>query len=366
MLVCSLGNACKAAGVELYLLRRERQTGEHKNVLRAQVLHLDPPRYFRGERRLRRLLGLGDKSALMSVARKHHISVLLPLRSLTFRTTDVRAIGWIPDFQHVYLPEFFSEEERRSRDRGFRLLAQRCALILLSSQTALEHYRVFVPEYAHKGRLAPFPSIFAFELSRGDVIATQHKFNLPAKFALVPNQFWRHKNHQVVVDALARLRQRGICPRMVMTGLLNDYRDPNGDTVSQILQAIAAAGLADQITILGMVPDADLVNLMRSAAVVIQPSRFEGWSTVVQDSKALGRPLICSDLPVHREQAPESLGFFPCDEPGALADLLAATWPSLAPGPDVQSEERGLAAEREFARWHGQHLFEICQEALSI
>jgi glycosyltransferase involved in cell wall biosynthesis len=150
-----------------------------------------------------------------------------------------------------------------------------------------------------------------------------------------------------------------------MTGLLSDYRDPNNDTISHLLQVIASAGLADQITILGMVPDADLVNLMRTAAVVIQPSRFEGWSTVVQDSKALGRPLICSDIPVHREQAPESLGFFPCDGAAALADLLAATWPGLEPGPDPQTEERSLAAEREFARRHGQSLLRICQEASS-
>jgi glycosyltransferase involved in cell wall biosynthesis len=363
MLVHSLGNACHAAGVKLYVLSGQHPVDQQSDDLRAQLIRLEDPPSFRGERRLRRLLGLADRSALVTAARKHHISVLLPLRSIAFRTSDVRTIGWIPDFQHVYLPEFFSEAERRSRDRSFRLLAERSALVMLSSQTALDHFAGFAPEHAHKGRLVPFPSLFAFELSPTDVLATQRKFNLPAKFALVANQFWRHKNHQVVIEALLQLRRRGICPRVVMTGLLSDYRDPNNDTISHILQAIASAGLADEITILGMVPDTDLVNLMRTAAVVIQPSRFEGWSTVVQDSKALGRPLICSDIPVHREQAPEALGFFPCDGASALADLLAATWPSLEPGPDPQTEQRSLAAEREFARRHGQSLLRICQEA---
>jgi glycosyltransferase involved in cell wall biosynthesis len=366
MLVRSLGDACQAAGVELYVLRGQHQIGEQNDHLPAQLVRLAEPASFRGERRLRRLLGLADRSALVCAARKHRISVLLPLHRIAFRTSDVRTIGWIPDFQHVHLPEFFSEAERRSRDRSFRLLAERCALIMLSSRTALEHFAVFVPEHAHKARLAPFPSIFAFELSPTDVFATQRKFNLPAKFALVANQFWRHKNHQVVIEALLKLRGHGICPPVVMTGLLSDYRDPNNDTISHILQAIASARLADQITILGMVHDADLVNLMRTAALVIQPSRFEGWSTVVQDCKALGRPLICSDIPVHREQAPESLGFFPCDGAAALADLLAAIWPSLEPGPDAQTEERSLAAEREFARRHGESLLNICQEASSI
>jgi hypothetical protein len=104
---------------------------------------------------------------------------------------------------------------------------------------------------------------------------------------------------------------------------------------------------------------------MRTAAVIIQPSRFEGWSTVVQDAKALGRPLLCSDIPVHHEQAPTALGFFAWDDAETLADLLAASWTSLEPGPRPDIEERTLAEEREFAQSFGQELLKICEEASS-
>ena len=107
----------------------------------------------------------------------------------------------------------------------------------------------------------------------------------------------------------------------------------------------------------------DLASLMRTAAVVIQPSRFEGWSSVVQDCKALGRPLLCSDIPVHREQAKDALGFFPCDSATLLAEILAENWPALEPGPDPVVEARALTAEREFARAHGQRLLSLCREA---
>jgi len=85
----------------------------------------------------------------------------------------------------------------------------------------------------------------------------------------------------------------------------------------------------------------------------------------VQDCKALGRPLICSDIAVHREQAPQALGFFPCDRADILADLLAANWASLGPGPNRAMEKQALAAEHEFARLHGQSLLRICEEANS-
>jgi len=41
---------------------------------------------------------------------------------------------------------------------------------------------------------------------------------------------------------------------------------------------------------------------MKNAQAVIQPSFFEGWSTVVEDAKSLNQHIIVSDLEVHKEQ----------------------------------------------------------------
>src|SRR5205823_4633598 len=143
---------------------------------------------------------------------------------------------------------------------------------------------------------------------------------------------WRHKNHEVVIEAIRQLHSRGIQIHLVLTGLPIDYRDRNNETTTRILQAIACSGLNRYVTVLGMVDDFDFGNLLRAAAVVIQPSMFEGWSTAIQDCKALGRPLICSDIPVHREQAREALGFFRRDSPDELAELLAENWAKLDTG----------------------------------
>lgn len=363
MLCHSLGNACHDQGIDVYLLR-EKWAGAAS--LPARIESLDPPHYWYGERFLRRVLFLRERSVLLESALKHGLSVVLPLRRVGFKSANVKAIGWIPDFQHVLLPEFFSEKSCRYRNTAFRLLAERCNLLMLSSHNALEHFADFAPDYADKGRVASFPSLYAYELPAGGAELARRKFNLPEKFALVANQFWRHKNHEVVIDAIGLLRRKGIIIHVVMTGMPVDSRDPTNETLSRILQQIASAGLNEQIRILGMLRFDDLANLMRTAAVVIQPSRFEGWSSVVQDGKALGRPIICSDIPVHREQAPDALGFFPCDSAALLAELLAANWQQLEPGPDPVVEASALTAEREFARVHGQRLLSICREADSL
>lgn len=367
MLTHSLGNACKAAGVELFLFSQDQNLDVDCYGLPAQqVISLAPPSYIPGEYPIRQILGWPKKSNLLSTAREHQISLLLPLSHVPLKLTSVQTIGWIPDFQHVYLPEYISDAECRRRDISFRELAKRATLVMLSSQNALEHYSDFIPEYAHKARLAPFPSSLAFNLPSGDVHSSRRKFNLPEKFALVANQFWRHKNHLVVVEAISLLRRNGIRIPVVMTGLTVDPREPDNKTFTRLLQLIATEGLCGQVIILGKIPFPDLVSLMRAATLVIQPSRFEGWSTVVQDVKALGRPLLCSDIPVHREQAPEALGFFPCDSESMLADLIASCWESLEPGPNLVLERQALTAEREFAQRHGASVLNICQEACSI
>ncbi|MFN2577936.1 MAG: glycosyltransferase family 4 protein [Pyrinomonadaceae bacterium] len=363
MMIRSLESVCDQTDCELYFLSPGEPSDDQ--FTKAEWIKLAPAqsRALKGETRLRHLLHLTDDSDPFSVARKHGIEVLLPLLDVPPWEVASKLIGWIPDLQHVYLPEFFREPELQNRNATIRRLADRAAFIMLSSNAARKDFVSLIPEGDKKARVLSFPSLLAFDnLSDHPQLSTT-KFKLPDKYALVANQFWAHKNHRIVVTAISQLRDRGVTVPVVMTGLPVDYRDRNNSNFSSLLQAIASAGLNGQIIILGHVPYADLVNLMRTAALVIQPSRFEGWSTIVQDAKALGRPLVCSDIAVHREQAPAALGFFSCDRPDGLADLLARHWARLKAGPDTEMEKASLATEREFARQYGEGLLRLCEEA---
>ena len=50
-------------------------------------------------------------------------------------------------------------------------------------------------------------------------------------------------------------------------------------------------------------PYAELLVLMQGARALINPSRFEGWSTSVEEARTLGVPMLLSSIAVHREQA---------------------------------------------------------------
>lgn len=221
---------------------------------------------------------------------------------------------WMPDFQHRHLPGNFSRYERWRRDRNVRA-TRRHGHILFSSESASADFQRFYPDVAgavltHVLRFPPFASDRS-PTSRAELF---ERYALQGGFFLVPNQFWKHKNHQVVVQALAMLPKHY---RVVCTGAMSDSR--GAGHIADIRQAIGEASLQERFVTLGVVARNDLLGLMREAACVINPSLFEGWSTVVQEAKLEGKQLILSDIPVHREQDPADALFFPPDDAGALA-----------------------------------------------
>ena len=90
----------------------------------------------------------------------------------------------------------------------------------------------------------------------------------------------------------------------------------------------------------------------------------EGWNTLIEDAKALGRPIICSDIKVHREQAPSALDYFSPQDPERLAEILLDRFPYLEPGPcpSREAEMLELTGMRAARLW--QCYTPICSRGL--
>ena len=78
----------------------------------------------------------------------------------------------------------------------------------------------------------------------------------------------------------------------------------------------------DEIYFLGFIDRIDQLVLMENAMAIIQPSLFEGWSTVVEDAKALNQTLIVSDIPVHKEQLKDKGNYFAPNDYDELAQKM--------------------------------------------
>ncbi len=82
--------------------------------------------------------------------------------------------------------------------------------------------------------------------------------------------------------------------------------------------------LQDQVTMLGVISRSDQLQLMKYSQAVLQPSLFEGWSTVIEDAKSLQVPVVASNLEVNIEQLGEEGIYFDPHNPDELVSILKA------------------------------------------
>lgn len=261
---------------------------------------------------------------------------------LTGRRTSYGIVNWIPDFQHLRLPEMFSKAELATRNRVFDAMLSGSDLVIVSSTSALRDMEEFFPMHAHRGRVLHFVAQPKFKPDDcASVQELERKYGFSGRFFYLPNQFWKHKNHMTALKAIKLLKDRGITVQVLMSGHTEDYR--NKQYMSEIRGYVADAGIAVQVHILGLIDYADVFCLMRHSVATINPSYFEGWSTTVEEVKSLGKSIILSDIEVHREQAPPGGMYFPPESHEALADQISKAWQDKSGGPEPDLETHANA-----------------------
>jgi glycosyltransferase involved in cell wall biosynthesis len=155
-------------------------------------------------------------------------------------------------------------------------------------------------------------------------IELEARYKFSGNYFLLPNQFWKHKNHQVVIEALGLLKCEDKKVTVLATGNPADYRHP--EYFKSLMGRAKKLDVMDSFIFLGLVPASDLAGLMCNSLAIINPSFFEGWSTTVEEAKSLGKPILLSDIPVHREQNPTHGCYFSPNDAQALATLLWEFW----------------------------------------
>ena len=336
------------------------QVHPHLNKIYYQEVELQP---FTLQNRIRwkiaRTLLKRDNLRFEPFFRKQSFDFVYPYFTRSAGHKLYRSGAWIADFQHKHLPQFFTKEEIKKRDESLTLIARHASIVVLSSKTAESDFQQFFPEAVHKTKVLSFktsPDHKWYELNPQQ---TQHEYSLPDRFFLVSNQFWQHKNHLVLFKALKLLGEMSICPIVVCTGHIYDYRQP--DYSDTILQTIHKFGIAQQIYLLGLIPRLDQIQLMRRSLAVVQPSLFEGWSTVIEDARTLGKKMIISDIFVHLEQNPPNSLFFERNSPESLAFLLADWWEHLSPGPALEQEAVSRTNSNSEVQAFGYRFLEIAK-----
>jgi glycosyltransferase involved in cell wall biosynthesis len=236
-------------------------------------------------------------------------------------------IYWIPDLQDKFLPQFFKSDVIKSKDQRYSYLAENARHIVFSSEDSLKSYLKFYP-IADKTNLKKSILRFAVfhpSLEQISKIEVLNKYGLENYYYfIVSNQFMAHKNHELVIKAFHNVLKTGnkSILRLILTGKKSDPR--NQAFFEEILQLVKSLNIEEEVIFTGVINRLEQLTLMKYALAVIQPSKFEGWNSTVEDVKCLNQKLICSNLKVHYEQLSDypNVDFFNVDSVLELTSII--------------------------------------------
>jgi glycosyltransferase involved in cell wall biosynthesis len=242
-----------------------------------------------------------------------------PFTAPLFYDLDVPTVCVVYDLQYKSYPQFFSAEETLQRERTFKD-ASRCAsaLAVISDyvrssvvQTgAIDPARVFTVHIRLPHRLADVNSARTGE--------TLRRFGLHrGAYLFYPANFWRHKNHEMLLTAFLMARAAALPPhiKVVLTGALSER-------MKELAAAADALGLKDCVVFAGFLPETDFAALLKNCLAVVFPSLYEGFGMPVIEAMAAGCPVACSDRTSLPEVASEAALLFDPRIPSQIADAL--------------------------------------------
>ncbi len=262
----------------------------------------------------------GRDACLQRLFKQHRIDLVFESAQFFGWRMETPAIAWIPDFQHKGLPHLFPLGAKWKRELGFRAQVAGGRTIMLSSEDARRACERYYSSTRGRTRTVHFAVPPGQLVSYADARATADSYDLPEHFIFLPNQFWRHKNHGLVLEALAILRGRGRQIVIAASGKQADPRDPAYFPSFQ--RELEKRDLQRSFRLLGLIPYPHLALLMRTCTAMLNPSLFEGWSTTVEEARAMGTPMVLSDLDVHREQMGKRAIYFERNSAQSLANAL--------------------------------------------
>ena len=187
-----------------------------------------------------------------------------------------------------------------------------------------------------KIRIAPFP-VAAFCHGNEE----KPSFDIPEQFFFYPAQFWPHKNHICILDALVILRDEfDLKPVVFLTG-------SDKGNKKYIEEKIVEYGLQGQVRITGFLKDEELKYLYTHATAMIFASLMGPNNMPPIEGTYLNCPVIITDLDGHKEQLKDTALYFNGYRANELAMHMKKLLTSSAFRNKLVKKERGLAKEFE-------------------
>jgi glycosyltransferase involved in cell wall biosynthesis len=236
--------------------------------------------------------------------------------------TGVTSVYQPHDLQHLHLPQFFTRRDRLARESHYRAFCNQASLVAMATtwgrDDILRAYRL-PPDKVAVVPLAAVVDRYP-AMSESELAAVRSDLQLPADYCFYPAQTWPHKNHEMLLRAVEKLRRReGLVIPLVFSGLETPFRH-------HLTKLIDELGLGGQVRWVGFVEPGQLRALYRLARCVVVPTLFESASQPIFEAFSSGVALACSNVTAAPRQVGDAALLFDPRSVDDIALALARLW----------------------------------------
>ncbi len=211
---------------------------------------------------------------------------------------DVPTVVAVHDLQHRLNPQFpevSAGGRYEYRENYYSKACARSVRILVDSHIGKEDVIACYPEVPQDKVISlPFlpPPYLNPRMTAAKAEDLLKKYNIKSPFVFYPAQFWPHKNHLRLVQAIKNLHEKGQNITLVLTGSTSvDF-----STYSEIVAFAKKSGIRKYVKYLGYV-DNDVVSaLYKKAEALIMPTFFGPTNIPILEAWLMGTPVITSDI----------------------------------------------------------------------
>jgi glycosyltransferase involved in cell wall biosynthesis len=285
---------------------------------------------YRVRRKVLKILGLyREHSSLDDILQEEGIDLLWILGPYNIDVT-IPYVFTVWDLGHRMLPcfpEVSAGSSWSAREKLYQKMLYRATYVITGNETGKREILANYSINEDKIRIIPFPvPDFCFSDTEKSYREGECEEGIKTPFIFYPAQFWAHKNHIAIIEAIAWIRD-------VESIVIYCYFVGSDQGNEKYIKAIIAKyKLENQIFILGFIDRKTLIYLYQNALAMTFMSLMGPNNLPPLEAVALGCPLIISNIPGHIEQMEGSGLSVDATNPVAIGEAIL----SLHHNPDLR------------------------------
>ena len=222
------------------------------------------------------------------IVEKNSDCLITPNVNLTSYNLKIPTITNMQDLQHIYFPHFFSFSENRRRDYTFFNTAKYTSIIISSTnfikKNLLENFN-----FLQNSKIKIIPS---------GVLKPRRNYTFKTKkyksFFFLPAQFWKHKNHLLVLSAYEEYLEKSKLKRsLILCG--KKYGNFDLRLKKYFIK------LKKKVRYLGVIDENKLQKYYEDSFCTICPALYEAASLTMLEAISKNSYVLSSNIAPHKE-----------------------------------------------------------------